>query len=225
LPPKGEMMYTILVVDDNPAIVDIFMNMLEQGGYSTMSATSGPEALKILESTRPDMILLDIMMEPMNGWETLGNIKSGSPSVASIPVMMLTAKHLTVEEAEEYGLSIEDYINKPITRRALYGAIEAFFHRRDRMETRMQIAGESGADPEIIKEYRNLCRTTDVQQRLIRILEQVVAGSEVSDERHNEILSAIRAMNETVMTKNKRLEEIREEFSGLELSSGEGNVS
>jgi CheY-like chemotaxis protein len=215
------MMYTILIVDDNPAIVDIFVNMLEQGGYRTLSATSGEDALQLLESTRPDMVLLDIIMEPMSGWDTLEKIKSGPPSIASIPVMMLTAKHLTVEEAEEFGLSIEDYINKPITRRALYGAIEAFFHRRDRMETRMQIAGESGAAPEIINEYRNLCRTTDVQQRLIRILEQVAAGSDVSHERHTEILAAIKAMDENVQIKNKRLEEIREEFSRLGISPDE----
>jgi two-component system, OmpR family, response regulator len=212
--------YTILVVDDNPSIVDIFVNMLEQGGYRTLAATSGEEALQLLQSTRPDMILLDIMMEPLDGWETLERIKAGPPVIASIPVMMLTAKQLTIEEAEKFGLSIEDYINKPITRRALYDAIERFFSRRDRMETKMQIVGESGADPELIREYRALCRSTDVQQRLVRILEQVAATGEISLEKHSEIYNAIRAMQETVTLKNERLDEIRKQFGGLGISPG-----
>ena len=92
-------MYTILVVDDNPSIVDIFVNMLQQGGYMTLTATSGEKALQILEKNRPDIILLDIMMEPLDGWQTLERIKAGPPSISSIPVMMITAKQLTIEEA------------------------------------------------------------------------------------------------------------------------------
>ena len=217
-------MYTILVVDDNPSIVDIFVNMLEQGGYMTLSATSGERALQILEKSRPDMILLDIMMEPLDGWQTLEQIKSGPPSVSSIPVMMLTAKQLTISEAEKFGLSIEDYINKPITRRALYDAIERFFLRRDRMETKMQIAGESGADPEVIREYRTLCRTTDVQQRLIRILEQVANTGDVSIEKHAEIYDAIRAMKDTITDKTERLGEIRRQFESLGITPDEGRA-
>jgi two-component system OmpR family response regulator len=218
------MMYTILVVDDNPSIVEIFVNMLVQGGYQALSARSGEDALKLLESVRPDMILLDIIMEPMDGWQVLEKIKSGPPSLASIPVMMLTAKPLTVFEAEKFGLSIEDYMNKPITRRALYSAIERFFNRRDRLETKMQMAGESGADPEIIREYSNLCRTTNVQQQLIRILEQVASAGDVSDDRHTELLSAIRAMQETVRIKNERIMEIRMKFESLGISPDEKNI-
>ncbi|HVP94397.1 MAG TPA: response regulator [Methanoregulaceae archaeon] len=214
--------YTILVVDDNPSIVDIFVNMLQQGGYMTLTASSGEKALQILEKNRPDMILLDIMMEPLDGWQTLERIKAGPPSVASIPVLMLTAKQLTIGEAERFGLSIEDYINKPITRRALYDSIERFFRRRDRMETKMQIAGESGADPEMIREYRTLCRTTDVQRRLIRILEQVANTGDVSIEQHAEIYSAVKAMKETVMGKTERLNEIRKQFENLGISPDEG---
>lgn len=215
-------MYTILVVDDNPSIVDIFVNMLQQGGYQTLTATSGEQALQILEKTRPDMILLDIMMEPLDGWQTLERIKAGPPSISSIPVMMLTAKQLTIGEAEKFGLSIEDYINKPITRRALYDAIERFFKRRDRMETKMQIAGESGADPDTIREYRTLCRTTDVQRRLIRILEQVASTGDISIEQHAEIFAAIKAMKETISNKTERLNEIRALFASMGISPDEG---
>lgn len=208
-------MYTILVVDDNPSIVDIFVSMLEQGGYHVLSATSGEGALEILANSRPDMILLDILMEPMDGWQTLEQIKAGPPSMASIPVMMLTAKPLSPDEAQKFGLSIEDYINKPITRRALYDAIDRFFQRRDRMETHMQIAGEGGATPEILNEFRTLCRATDVQKRLLRILEHVAVSENLPPGKYDEITSAVKEMRETLTEKNERLEEIRRQFSEL----------
>jgi two-component system, OmpR family, response regulator len=216
-------MYTILVVDDNPSIVDIFVNMLEQGGYRVLSSTSGEQALEILKDARPDMILLDIMMEPRDGWQTLEKIKNGPSSTASIPVMMLTAKPLNPDEAQKFGLSIEDYINKPITRRALYDAIERFFQRRDRMETHMQIAGESGATPEILNEFRMLCRTTDVQKRLLRILEHVGANENLEVGKYEEIALVVNDMRETIVKKTERLEEIRNQFPYLGNMPGEIN--
>jgi len=91
-------MNTILVVDDSPFIVDVFINMLERGGYRSIAAYSGQECLDILKDVRPDLILLDIMMEPMDGWETLEHVKNNSET-KEIPVLMLTAKQLTSEEA------------------------------------------------------------------------------------------------------------------------------
>ncbi len=84
-------MNTILVVDDSPFIVDVFVTMLERGGYRTVAAYGGEECLEILKTVTPDLILLDIMMEPMDGWETLEKIKENSQT-KEIPVLMLTAK-------------------------------------------------------------------------------------------------------------------------------------
>lgn len=84
-------MSTIMVIDDSPFIVDIFVTMLERGGYAVYSANSGPEGIDLLKTVTPDLILLDIMMEPMDGWETLVAIKQNF-STKDIPVMMLTAK-------------------------------------------------------------------------------------------------------------------------------------
>ncbi len=214
-------MYTVLVVDDNPSIVDIFVTMLEQGGYRVLSAASGEGALEILHNSRPDLVLLDIMMEPMDGWQVLEQIKAGPPQMASIPVMMLTAKPLRPDEAQKYGLSIEDYINKPVTRRALYDAIDRFFHRRDLVETRMQVAGECGATPETVNEYRALCRTVDVQKRLLQILSHLATNEPREPDKYEEITSAIRDMKEALAGKNKRLKEIRRQFPALGMMSEE----
>jgi CheY-like chemotaxis protein len=148
-------MYTILVVDDSPFIVDVFVTMLERGGYRTVAAYGGDECLEILKTVTPDLILLDIMMEPMDGWETLERIKE-DPGTKEIPVLMLTAKQLTPAEAQEYGIYIEDYVLKPITHRELYDAIEHVLNRRQSIKSDMDLARKSGFDGEIISEYARL---------------------------------------------------------------------
>jgi two-component system, OmpR family, response regulator len=215
-------MYTILIVDDNPSIVAIFVRMLEQGGYRTFSAGSGEETLKILENARPDMILLDIIMEPMDGWQTLERIKPLSPVNASIPVLMLTSKDLTPDDAEQYGHYFEDYIKKPITRQELFEAIERFFLHRDRMEIQLQIAGEAGADPGTIEEYRNLCSDIDAQKRLVRILRNVMRTIHLTPDEKREYETVVQSMEGTLTVKCQRLEEIVLKYPLLGASSEEG---
>jgi len=89
---------TVLIVDDSPYIVDGLVALLKRKGFSTVASHGGEEALTLLVSTRPDLILLDIMMEPMDGWETLGKIKA-DPATRDIPVLMFSAKKITPEEA------------------------------------------------------------------------------------------------------------------------------
>jgi two-component system OmpR family response regulator len=211
----GGHMYTILVVDDNLAIVDLIALTLEQGGYRVLRARGGEEALALLKKARPDLILLDIVMEPMDGWETLKKIKSADPPTASIPVMIMTVKHLTLEAAEEFGPLIEDYINKPVFMRELYDAIEYFFHHRDNMEVQMQIAAKLGAPAELTDEYVTLSRTTDVQKRLIEILLHARTSEYFTPERRQEFVTAIALMQAAVNEKMGRIEEIKAEFEKI----------
>jgi two-component system OmpR family response regulator len=151
-------MFTILVVDDSPFIVDVFVTMLERGGYRTVAAYGGDECLEILKTVIPDLILLDIMMEPMDGWETLERIKE-NPATKEIPVLMLTAKQLTPVEAQEYGIYIEDYVLKPITHRELYNAIEHVLSRRQSIKSDLDLARQSGFDAEVITESASTTRS------------------------------------------------------------------
>ena len=89
------------------------------------------------------------------------------------------------------------------------------------METHMQIAGESGATPETLKEYRMLCRATDVQMRLLRILEHLAINENLEPGKYEEITSAVRDMKESLTDKNERLEEIRRQFSNLGITPDE----
>lgn len=116
-------MNTVLVVDDSPFIVDLFIRMLERGGYRALKAYSGQECLNLLKSEKPQIILLDIMMDPMDGWQVLERIKN-DPDTRNIPVFILTAKLVTFEEIQKYGKFFAGYLMKPITHRDLYDSIE-----------------------------------------------------------------------------------------------------
>jgi CheY-like chemotaxis protein len=206
-------MYTILVVDDSPFIVDVFVTMLERGGYRTVAAYGGEECLEILKTVTPDLILLDIMMEPMDGWETLEHVKE-NPSTKEIPVLMLTAKQLTPTEAQEYGIYIEDYVLKPITHRELYDAIEHVLNRRQGIKSDVDIARQSGFDDQVVSEYARLSKGIDVNKRLLKILESTYNINDVKMRVSDEISRAIKSMESNIKFQESRLQQIKGELSG-----------
>ena len=207
-------MYTILIVDDSPMIVDVFVTMLERGGYKPITAFSGGECLETLKSTTPDLVLLDIMMEPMDGWETLEKIKT-SPATRNIPVLMLTAKPLTPEEANQYGVYIEDYILKPTTHHQLYEAIEHVLARRHSIAADIERAREAGVDHRIIDEYERLSKSVDINKRLLKILETTYSIKDTRAGMGENIMRAIKSMATSIKLQEERLNQIRGQFSDV----------
>ena len=207
-------MYSILIVDDSPMIVDVFATMLERGGYRPITAFSGEECLEVLEKTPPDLVLLDIMMEPMDGWETLGKIKTG-PATRDIPILMLTAKPLTPEEANEYGAYIEDYILKPTTHHQLYEAIERVLARRHSIAADIERAREAGVDPHVIDEYERLYKSVDINRRLLKILETTYNIKDARAGMGENITRAIKSMATSVKLQEERLNQVRAQFSDV----------
>ncbi len=206
-------MYTILVVDDSPFIVDVFVTMLERGGYRTVAAYGGEECLEILKTVTPDLILLDIMMEPMDGWETLEKIKE-NPTTKEIPVLMLTAKQLTPVEAEEYGIFIEDYVLKPITHRELYDTIEHVLGRRQTIRSDMNLARQSGVVLDIVNEYALLTKSIDVNKRLMKILETTYNFNDSKVHVSDDISRALKNMDTNIKFQEARLQQIKNELAG-----------
>ncbi len=205
-------MHTILIVDDSPMIVDVFVAMLERGGFRPIAAYSGEECLEILNKETPDLILLDIMMEPMDGWETLEKIKY-NPKTSQIPVMMLTAKQLTPDEAEKYGAYIEDYIMKPTTHRQLYDAIEYVLKRQEKIQGEVEIAKNEGVDAKQIDEYKRLSKSVDVSKRLLKILESTYDINDPDLKIGEKIFKAINSMKMSITFQEERLEQISQQFS------------
>lgn len=103
----------ILVVDDTPEIIDILKIACEEEGYEIIAATSGEKAIKRMEHTEPDLILLDVLMPGMDGFETCRRLKANSRT-RKIPVIFMTA--LTAVESKVTGFNVggADYVTKPI---------------------------------------------------------------------------------------------------------------
>ena len=104
----------IMVVDDDRELVTVVKLMLENKGFNVRCAYSGQELLAGLEEQTPDLIILDIMMPHMDGFEVLTRLK-GDPSTLSIPVIMLTAKVRYEDTLGAYKLGADHYITKPFT--------------------------------------------------------------------------------------------------------------
>jgi two-component system, cell cycle response regulator DivK len=105
------MSRTILIIDDNDLERDIFASFLSFAGGRVLEASDGSEGLRVAGSDAPDLILLDLTMPVLDGWETIRRLKA-EPRTRGIPVVALTAHHLEWEQLEEEGFC--GYLEKPI---------------------------------------------------------------------------------------------------------------
>jgi adenylate cyclase len=112
----------VLVVDDTPANIQSLAAVLQQKGYAISVATNGKQALEVLARLRPDLILLDVMMPEMDGFETCGRIKA-SPAWRDIPVIFLTAKTDTADIVRGFELGAVDYVGKPFNAHELLARV------------------------------------------------------------------------------------------------------
>lgn len=106
------MAHTILVVDDEPAVVRLVELNLTQEGHQVRTAGDGEEALASVAQQRPDLVVLDVMMPKLDGFETLKRLKS-DPVTADIPILMLTARAQDEDVFEGYGTGAQWYLTKP----------------------------------------------------------------------------------------------------------------
>jgi DNA-binding NtrC family response regulator len=102
----------ILVVDDTPANLDLLTRMLEPQGYRVLAAPDGAIALEIAHQTRPDLIILDVVMPRMDGFEACRQLHA-SPSTGAIPVLFISARDETSSIMEAFSVGAVDYISKP----------------------------------------------------------------------------------------------------------------
>ena len=117
--------YKILAVDDEQRMVRFIQLNLEQDGFEVVTAYNGKEALEQVRTQLPDLILLDIMMPDINGFEVLKKIRE----VNNVPVIMLTAKGEEDDRIQGLELGADDYITKPFSPRELVSRIRAVLRR------------------------------------------------------------------------------------------------
>ncbi|GAB4328212.1 MAG: response regulator transcription factor [Flammeovirgaceae bacterium] len=120
--------YKVLVVDDEPDIVEILTYNLEKEGYEVKTASDGKMAVEKAKKMRPDLILMDIMMPVMDGVEACRLIKE-VPELKDTYVIFLTARAEEYSEVAAFDVGADDYIHKPVKPRALMSRINALFRR------------------------------------------------------------------------------------------------
>ena len=121
------MSKTVLIVEDERPIVEILKFNLKREGYETLEALEGPLGLELARTCDPDLILLDVMLPGMNGFEICSALRDGG---SAVPIIMLTARE---EESDKvFGLEAgaDDYITKPFSMRELLARVKANIRRR-----------------------------------------------------------------------------------------------
>ena len=125
------MAISVLIVEDDKNISDLLLLYLEKEGYAVTTATDGGQGLAKFRTINPDLVLLDLMMPVMDGWEVCKAIREESQT----PVIMLTAKGETDDKVAGLKIGADDYITKPFEMKEVLARIEAVLRRTDRTAT------------------------------------------------------------------------------------------
>ena len=108
----------IMVVDDDPDTLALLVRYVRREGFAVVEASSGADCLRLAKQRRPDVIVLDLMMPEMDGFEVCRSLRADADT-AEIPVILLTARDDIETKAEGMELGVSDFIAKPIVRREL----------------------------------------------------------------------------------------------------------
>lgn len=115
---------TILCIEDEPEMIDLIRIILERKGYRVIGAVGGQEALESLATQTPDLILLDLMMPDIDGWEVFRQIRA-NPRLRNAPVIVVTAKAQSIDKVLGLHIAkVDDYITKPFGPQELVAAVE-----------------------------------------------------------------------------------------------------
>ncbi len=193
----------VLVVEDNPAMNMAICDILELHGYRVLSAANGKVALEMLQETRPDVVLCDIMMPEMDGYTLLRHARSDE-RLRTVPFIFLTARSSPEDKREAKTIGIEDYLVKPVEPEDLILAIENAL-RRSRDVTAEAQRQMANLRSQIINTLQHEFRTplTFVLGYAEFLAE--VAGSQVD-------VSTLQASIEAILEGGQRLQSLIENF-------------
>ena len=135
------MKETILIIEDDPALLEVTSYNLQAVGYKILSAMSGDEGLRLAMSESPDMILLDVMLPGLNGIEVCQRLRADDKT-KNVPVIMLTAKGEESDQLIGFTVGADDYVTKPFSVRVLQERIRAILRRRQTHEETQVFASQ-----------------------------------------------------------------------------------
>jgi CheY-like chemotaxis protein len=202
---------SVLIVDDSPDIIAMVSYALTRDGYSCLTASGGRECLDILSVQKPDVILLDVMMEPLDGWSTLEQIKK-NPDTKKIPVLMLTGNRLAPQEARKYHICIEDYIRKPFREEELSAAIKEILARNKVFRDSLAVAEKAGVDREKFCRLAALSKRVSVDKKIIGILQKTDDDLLMPGNSDPETRLVISEMIQNTRSKEMQMAELKNEI-------------
>ncbi|MCP4168149.1 MAG: response regulator transcription factor [Chloroflexi bacterium] len=153
---------TILLVDDEPTIVELAEMYLEREGYTIVTAKDGLAALTQIQATSPDLIVLDLMLPELDGWEVCRRVRSNY----DIPIIMLTARTDDIDKIVGLELGADDYLTKPFNPRELVARVKAVLRR-----TTYTVPAETKSDDLLVIEDVSI----DIPAREVYVQGQLVA--------------------------------------------------
>jgi len=162
----------ILIVEDDPDIVELVAYNLDEEGYETLSALDGQQGIASARQHRPDLIILDIMLPECDGFEVCRTLKA-DPATAQIPILILSAKSQETDKVVGLELGADDYVTKPFSPRELIARVRAILRRsragrcEDRIERGMLVIDKSRHEVSVGKTTVSL---TSTEFRLLELL-------------------------------------------------------
>ncbi len=129
---------TVVCIEDQPEMIDLIRLILEQRGIRVVGAVGGREGIEVVERERPDLILLDLMMPVVDGWDVFRQVKADA-NLMGIPVVVVTAKAAKIDRVLAEAIAgVDAYITKPFGPRELWATVEGLLGQVDE-------GGEAGA--------------------------------------------------------------------------------
>ena len=120
---------TILCIEDESEMIDLIRLILGRKGFDVKGATGGIEGIKLVREIKPDLVLLDLMMPDMDGWEVYQQMKA-EPTTRDIPVIVVTAKAQNIDKVLGLHIAkVDDYIAKPFSPQELMESVEKVFNK------------------------------------------------------------------------------------------------
>jgi formate hydrogenlyase transcriptional activator len=162
----------VLVVDDEPLNIDLLEQELDAAGYDTLAATGGAEALTIAANERPDLILLDVMMNGMDGYEACRRLKSTEVTRA-IPVIFLTALTETFDKVRGFDAGAVDYVSKPFEPQELLARIGTHIALRREIEAHRRSKATLACLADEIRSGRSMIGDSPALRRVLEQIDRV----------------------------------------------------
>ena len=169
---------TILLIDDDPTLLELLSSHLQTAGYRPLTARDGASGLKWVEESAPDLVILDVMMPNMNGWEVCERLRARrdvpTKRPPPIPIIMLTAKGEEIDKLRGFRLGVDDYVTKPFSFAELVARVGAVLSRaaHSPLPTHTLTSGDLTIDFEqrrvLVKEHP--VELTPTEYRLIETL-------------------------------------------------------